>query len=132
MDATNRHVGIVNINLESRSDQPLQITSDSNNSNLILDNENPVIIDSYPKNQDYIDNKENRDLSILLADTSGFITDQVSMEVWVQSLDDGSDGSLPDEPQENEYREINFTLENLRVTGGSMPHNLTILMLIKN
>ena len=36
------------------------------------------------------------------------------MEVWVQSLDDGSDGSLPDgTPQENEYREINFTLENL-------------------
>ena len=106
--------GIVNINLEARSDQPFQITSDSNNSNLVLDNENPVIIDSYPENQDYIDSKENRELSILLADTSGFITDQVSMEVWVQSLDDGSDGSLPDgTPQENEYREINFTLENL-------------------
>ena len=64
--------GIVNINLESRSDQPFQISSDSNNSNLVLDNENPVIIDSYPKNQDYIDSEQNRELSILLADTSGF------------------------------------------------------------
>ena len=35
------------------------------------------------------------------------------MEVWVQSLDDGSDGSVPDGvPQSNEYREINFTLES--------------------
>ena len=35
------------------------------------------------------------------------------MQVWVQAIDDASDGSFPDGiPQESEYRDINFSLEN--------------------
>ena len=105
--------GIANITLESRSDQSFQMLSDANSSWLILDNENPVIISSIPSNGDYLNSEENRELSILIADTSGFVSDDVSMEIWVHELDDGSDGSFPDGiPQENEYREINFTMDN--------------------
>ena len=105
--------GIANISLESRSDQSFQMLSDANSSWLILDNENPVIISSIPSNGDYLNSEENRELSILIADTSGFVSDDVSMEVWVHELDDGSDGSFPDGmPQESEYREINFTMDN--------------------
>ena len=105
--------GIVNITLESRSDQSFQMLSDANSSWLILDNENPVILSSIPANGDYLNSKEERALSMLIADTSGFISDDVKVEVWIQALDDGSDGSFPDGlPQDGEYREINFTMEN--------------------
>ena len=105
--------GIVNITLESRSDQSFQMLSYSNSSNLILDNLNPLLISSTPGDGDYLNSEENRELSILIADTSGFIFDDMMMQLWVQAIDDGSDGSFPDgAPQENEYREINFSLEN--------------------
>ena len=38
---------------------------------------------------------------------------KMNMQIWVQGMDDGSDGSFPDGiPQNSEYRDINFTLEN--------------------
>ena len=105
--------GVVDISIEGRSDQSFQILTDSKLSWLILDNENPVVIDSIPKNEDYLDSEVDRDLSILVADVSGFEPNEVSMYIWVQGLDDGTDGSIPDgSPQESEYRDINFTMEN--------------------
>ena len=105
--------GNVDINLESRSDQPLLIVSNSNSWNLLLDNDNPVILSSKPALGTYVDSTENRELSLFIADTSGFISSDVTLEVWVEGLDDGSDGSVIDGlPQEQEYREINYTLEN--------------------
>ena len=105
--------GIVNITLESRSDQSFQMLNDANNSNLILDNENPVIISSDPVYGSYLNSQENREISITVADTSGFTFDNMTLEIWVEGIDDASDGSFPDGiPQEGEYREINFTLEN--------------------
>ena len=105
--------GVVNISIDARSDQSFEVTTDSNNSSLILDNENPVIIDSIPSNQDYIDSEQDRALSLLIGDVSGFNAEDVNMQIWVQGMDDGSDGSFPDGmPQNNEYRDINFTLEN--------------------
>ena len=105
--------GIVNITLESRSDQSFQMMSDSNSSMLILDNLNPLIISSIPEDEDYLNSEENRELSILIADTSGFVYEDMTMQVWVQAIDDASDGSFPDGmPQESEYRDINFSLEN--------------------
>ena len=88
--------GVVNITLEARSDQSFQMLSDSNSSSLILDNINPIIISSIPENQDYLNSEENRELSILIADTSGFVFEDMAMQVWVQAMDDGSDGSFPD------------------------------------
>ena len=105
--------GHVTIVLESRSDQSFQIQSNSNASLIILDNDNPVIISSTPANGSYIDSIENREISVLIADTSGFISDEMELEIWVQRLDDGSDGSAADTlAQDNEYRIINHTLEN--------------------
>jgi len=105
--------GVVEMILESRSDQPFQMVSNSNSWNLILDNDNPVIMSSIPTIGSYIDSMENRELSLMIADTSGFISDEISLEVWVEGLDDGSDGSMPDGiPQEQEFREINHSLEN--------------------
>ena len=105
--------GIVNISIDARSVQSFQVTTDSNYSWLVLDNENPVIIDSTPNNQDYLDSEENRELSLLIGDVSGFNIEDMQMQIWVQGTDDGSDGSLPDGmPQNTEYRNINFTLEN--------------------
>ena len=106
--------GEVTIILESRSDQPFIIVSNSNSWNLLLDNDNPVIISSTPTLGSYVDSLENRNISLLVADTSGFISNEISLEVWVEGLDDGTDGSIPDGiPQEQEYREINHTLENV-------------------
>jgi len=105
--------GNVDINLESRSDQPLLIVSNSNSWNLLLDNDNPVILSSKPALGTYVDSIENRELSLLIADTSGFISSDIALEVWVEGLDDGSDGGILDgTPQEQEFREINYTLEN--------------------
>ena len=105
--------GEVTIILESRSDQPLLVVSNSNSWNLLLDNDNSVIISSTPTLGSYVDSVENREISLVIADTSGFISDDISLEVWVEGLDDGTDGSTPDGiPQEQEYREINHTLEN--------------------
>ena len=105
--------GTIEITIEGRSSQALQISTDSNSSNLILDNEGSIILSSIPSNEEYLDSQENRHLTILIADISGFEIDDIAMEIWVQELDDGSDGSSPDQiPQETEYREINFTMEN--------------------
>lgn len=105
--------GRVDIEIESRSDQSFQMLSDANSSWLVLDNDNPVILSSIPQHDSYINSIENRELSLQLADTSGFISQNMSLEVWVQALDDGSDGSFPDmTPQDDEYRAINHTLEN--------------------
>ena len=105
--------GIVDITIDARSDQSFQILTDSNLSQLLLDNENPLIIDTSPANEDYLDSRYDRELTLQVADTSGFDAEQVALEVWVQAIDDGSDGSFPDGmPQTSEYREINFTLEN--------------------
>ena len=105
--------GVVNISIEARSDQSFEVTTKSNNSRLILDNENPVIIDSIPNNQEYLDSEEDRDLSLLIGDVSGFNVEEMNMQIWVQGMDDGSDGSFPDGiPQSSEYRDITFTLEN--------------------
>ena len=91
--------------------------SDSNYSSLILDNINPIIISSIPENQDYLNSEENRELSILIADTSGFVFEDMAMQVWVQAMDDGSDGSFPDAtPQESEYRDIILTKTNSMFT----------------
>jgi len=105
--------GIVNITVESRSDQSFNMFANSNSTWLILDNEKPVMISSDPNYGSYIDTKSNREVSILVADNSGFDVSNLIVEHWIQSLDDGSDGSFPDGvPQFTEYQPINFTLEN--------------------
>ena len=55
--------GIVNISIDARSDQSFEVTVNSSNSSLILDNENPVIIDSIPSNQEYLDSVQDRNKS---------------------------------------------------------------------
>jgi len=105
--------GVVNISIDARSDQSFEVSTNSSNSSLILDNENPVIIDSIPSNQDYLDSEQDRELSLLIGDVSGFNVENMNLQIWVEGMDDGSDGSFPDGiPQNNEYRDINFTLEN--------------------
>ena len=105
--------GRVDIVLESRSDQSFQMKSDSNSAWLVLDNDNPIIMSSIPANEDYVNSVSEREISLLLADTSGFENESMSLEIWVQGLDDGSDGSIPDAiAQDTEYRIVNHTLEN--------------------
>ena len=105
--------GIVNISVDSRSDQSFSMLADSNNTWLILDNDNPIIIESEPIYGSYINSEENREISITVADNSGFIHEDLIVEYWVESLDDGSDGSFPDgAPQFTEYRSSNFSLES--------------------
>ena len=105
--------GRVDIVLESRSDQSFQMKSDSNLAWLVLDNDNPIIMSSIPANGDYVNSVSEREISLLLADTSGFENESMSLEIWVQGLDDGSDGSIPDAiAQDTEYRIVNHTLEN--------------------
>ena len=104
--------GVLNITLEARSDQPLTITTDTNMSWFLLDNDAPFIYATSPENSKYINSMEDREISITIADTSGFISQNVNCEIWVQSLDDGSDGSMLDGiPQSSEYRIINHTMQ---------------------
>ena len=105
--------GILNITLEARSDQPFLITSDNENSWLLLDNDEPFIYATTPVNGTYLNSIADRHISVTLADTSGFISENIDTEIWVQGLDDGTDGSMPDGiPQSSEYRTVNHTLEN--------------------
>ena len=72
--------GVVNISIEEVTNH-LKF-SNSNNSSLILDNENPVIIDSIPSNQDYLDSEqENRELSLLIGDVSGFNVENMNADL---------------------------------------------------
>ena len=104
--------GLVDIDIEARSDQPFTITTTDNSSVLLLDNDAPVIMSSDPVNGSYINSEEDREISLLIADTSGFVDGDVHVEIWVEGLDDGSDGSMPDSmPQSNEYRVVNHTME---------------------
>jgi len=104
--------GIVNITVESRSDQSFNMLAESNSTWLNLDNDNPVIVSTIPQYGSYIDSRIDREISILIADNSGFEIEELIVESWVQSLDDGSDGSFPDGiPQFTEYRPINYTIE---------------------
>ena len=50
----------------------LKLLRTLSNSSLILDNENPVIIDSIPSNQEYLDSEQDREISLLIGDVSGF------------------------------------------------------------
>ena len=52
--------GIVNITVESRSDQSFNMFANSNSTWLILDNEKPVMISSDPNYGSYIDTKSNQ------------------------------------------------------------------------
>ena len=106
--------GLMEIGLESRSDQSFVMQSVSNESYLLLDNENPIVIMTTPSNSSYLDSQENREISILVADTSGFNYEDVDFQVWIENLDDNTNGALSDgEPQDEEYRSINFSMENI-------------------
>lgn len=105
--------GRVDILLEARSDQPFTIAAISNSTWLILDNENPIFVSSIPVSGTYINSQDDREISVQMADTSGFILESVFAKVWVQGLDDGSDGTIPDAvPQISEFRIVNHTMEN--------------------
>jgi len=107
--------GMVYISLEARNetfvsgDRLFEVISNSNSWWLILDNENPIIVSSDPVYGSYMDSMENREISIMVSDISGFETDDVSLEVWVQGIHDVSSDGIP---QNTEYQEINHTLEN--------------------
>ena len=105
--------GEVSINMEARSDHPLQIISNNSSSHLVLDNMNPQLVNTIPQDNSYIDSRISRHISVTIADNSGFDHENLSMLIWVEGLDDGSN-SMPLDgiPQNTEYRVINFTLEN--------------------
>ena len=105
--------GEVSINMEARSDHPLQIISNNSSSHLVLDNMNPQLVNTIPQDNSYIDSRINRHISVTIADNSGFDHDNLSMLIWVEGLDDGSNNMpLDGIAQNNEFRVINFTLEN--------------------
>lgn len=107
--------GMIDISVEARNDtfisgnRIFEVFSNSNSWWLLLDNDNPSIIYSDPVDGSYIDSMENREISIMVADTSGFDSENISLEVWVQGIHDTSaDGT----PQISEYETLNHTLEN--------------------
>ena len=105
--------GIVYITIEGIGSGSLQILTNSSPIMVTLDNSNPVLLSSYPVSGAYIDSEVGRQISMLIGDVSGYDFDNVKMQTWVQNIDDGSDGSTPDNTaQNNEYNDINFTLEN--------------------
>ena len=105
--------GTVFISIEGRTNQALSINSVSNETQLVLDNQHPLLIASSPINEDYLDSESDRKLSIVIADVSGFNQQNVIFQVWVQEIDDGVNGMPPDGiPQSDEFRQINYTLEN--------------------
>ena len=105
--------GRVDISLEARSDQPFTIIENSNSSWITLDNDAPVLIESIPANGSYVNTEEDREISLLFADTSGFISEDIVIEMWVQGLTDGIDGSVPDGlAQSAEFILVNHTMEN--------------------
>ena len=105
--------GLVYVSIEGFSNNSLSILTNQNPISLTLDNSNPVVMTTSPETGEYLDSQENRKLSILVADVSGFDFGNMRMQTWVQFTDDGTNGSLMDGlPQENEFKDINFTLEN--------------------
>ena len=105
--------GTVDISMEARSDNPLQITCNDNSSMLVLDNRKPVIMHSIPSNGSYIDSRESRHISVQIGDNTGFSYENSTMVIWVEGLDDGAISGTKDKiAQEPEFREINFTLEH--------------------
>ena len=105
--------GLVHVSIDGFSNNSLQVLTNPNPVVLTLDNSNPILMSTSPELGSYIDSEVNRDVSILIADVSGFDFESVSMQTWVESVDDGLNGSSLDGlPQEIEYKDINYTLEN--------------------
>ena len=107
--------GKLHIILEARSNDPFIISSFSNSTWLLLDNDNPIFVSSIPSSGSYIVSKENRHISIQLADSSGFLPENIGTKVWVESIDDGSDNTTKDAvPQLSEFRAINNSIEKIQ------------------
>ena len=105
--------GLIHVSIEGFSNSSLQIISDQTPIVLTLDNSNPVLLSTNPEAGQYIDSKANRHVSFVFADVSGFDFDYMKMQTWVQSTDDGTSSSSMDSyPQDTEYNDINFTMEN--------------------
>ncbi len=100
--------GSISLGIEARSALDLDITTSMEILQFILDSDTPLIVGSIPSQDAYVNNEQNRSISIIITDTGGFSDDDLELWAWiVNSNDTNSDGIS----QMNEYYELNFTLE---------------------
>lgn len=65
----------------------------------------PVVVGTSPADGTYTNEASERLVTVELNDVGGFSNETVDMHVWVQAIDDGSNGGVEDGlPQRSEYR----------------------------
>ena len=88
--------GSLTVSTEARSAIPYNITSSHDSIQLVVDDSEPILIDSEPKDGSYIDSEYNRQVSLLLWEPGGLKLESMELLTWVQDVDDGKNGSALD------------------------------------
>ena len=88
--------GSLTVSTEARSAIPYNITSSHDSIQLVVDDSEPILIDSEPKDGSYIDSEYNRQVSLLLWEPGGLKLESMELLTWVQAVDDGKNGSALD------------------------------------
>jgi hypothetical protein len=98
--------GPATVRLEVRSEANISLEQPVDTVDFVLDAQVPTLVATSPANGAYTNLNAARNVVLSFAEVGGFDPDDVTLRVWVEGLDDGSDGSTPDGiASMTEYRE---------------------------
>ncbi|MCS5537630.1 MAG: hypothetical protein NZ770_05955, partial [Candidatus Poseidoniaceae archaeon] len=72
------------------------ITSSHDSVQIVVDDSEPILIDSDPEDGAYIDSEFNRQVSMVLWEPGGLVLESMQLLTWVEGADDGKNGSSLD------------------------------------
>jgi len=85
--------GSLTVFTEARSPHAYNITSSHDSVQLVVDDSEPILIDSEPKDDSYIDSEYNRKVSLIYWEPGGLRLESMELLTWVEGADDGKNGS---------------------------------------
>ena len=104
--------GSLEVQIEARSVLTYNMTSGDDKVVLMVDDSGPILYDSVPENNSYINAQMDRNVSITLWELGGLNSDSLAVQVWVEGDNDGNDTSpLDGIAQIEEFIEKQFTVE---------------------
>lgn len=105
--------GPATLRLEVRTEANLSLEQPFDEVDFVLDAQVPTLIGSSPTQGAYTNLDANRNVVLSFAEVGGFAPEDVEVRVWVEDVDDGSDGSAPDGVASmTEYRSLPATWTN--------------------
>jgi N-acetylneuraminic acid mutarotase len=106
--------GKSNIWIEATTLDDLILNVDETPHKFILNIEVPILLSATITNGEYINKDANRLFGIQMYDVGGFTNNTTQMSVWIEDIDDGTNGNpLDGISQIGEYRQKNFSIVNI-------------------